>query len=208
MARRNPALSVLDGQLKVKFPGIVIGWIGDPKHAERPSDHNPDSDGTVDALDPMIGNKFTAQQAETVVANLVQSRDKRIGYIIWQGRIISSTVSPWVWRPYNGDDPHRGHFHISSRQEYETETYAWKIDRVPTKLKYEKFSVNMPVIPYGTSDADYDGWNMINRIQDLRGIPADGIFGPQTRDALKTMGFKGDVIDMAVYRAVLGLATP
>lgn len=214
MAHRNPALDVLDRQLKERFPGITIGWIADKAHSST-SDHAEDADGSVDALDPMISDAFTAADAEDVIAGLVASRDPRIGYIIWRGRIISSTVAPWTWRPFLGKDPHTGHFHISSRQDLEHNTFPWKITtrKVPLVLAYEEFPVRMPVLKQGTTDADYPGYNLIVRVQDYFGLLQDGWYGDKTAAAVKglstaTMKLDGKTIDSRVYRIVFGLAWP
>ena len=44
---------------------------------------------------------------------MVQSRDPRIKYLIFQGRIVSSLRQPWVWRPYTGANAHMQHLHVS-----------------------------------------------------------------------------------------------
>jgi hypothetical protein len=38
--------------------------------------------------------------------------EKRISYIIFDGRIASSRMG-WRWRKYRGSNPHRSHCHIS-----------------------------------------------------------------------------------------------
>ena len=38
--------------------------------------------------------------------------DKRIAYIIFDGRICSPILR-WKWRKYSGGNPHRHHIHIS-----------------------------------------------------------------------------------------------
>jgi hypothetical protein len=38
--------------------------------------------------------------------------EKRISYIIFDGRIASSRMG-WRWRKYSGSNPHRAHCHVS-----------------------------------------------------------------------------------------------
>jgi hypothetical protein len=38
--------------------------------------------------------------------------DKRISYVIFNGRIASSKKG-WAWRPYSGASPHNHHCHVS-----------------------------------------------------------------------------------------------
>ena len=96
------------------------GTIGDAAHASRNSDHNPwvteGGIGIVTAMD-ITNDPAHGCDAGQLVDYLVQSRDSRIKYIIWNRRIINSAVSPWVWRQYNGQNPHNKHFHLSVKPE-------------------------------------------------------------------------------------------
>jgi len=87
------------------------GSIGDPAHQTRPSDHNPDALGIVRARD-FTHDPDHADMGEFSEA-LRRSRDRRIAYAIFNRRIFSATVQPWLWRPYPGDNPHTKHLHVS-----------------------------------------------------------------------------------------------
>ena len=93
------------------------GWIGDAAHAARPSDHNPDTNGIVHAIDiDKDLNKRpdeAARLAETLRLDAKTGR-RPITYIIYAGR-ISSPRAGWKWRPYDGINPHHHHIHISFR---------------------------------------------------------------------------------------------
>jgi hypothetical protein len=99
-------------QRKKKSDGII----GDSAHQARDSDHNPwvkdGSVGVVTAID-ITHDPVSGCDAERIVQSLLASRDRRIKYIIWNRRIASATVAPWVWRPYTGRNPHTMHFHLS-----------------------------------------------------------------------------------------------
>ena len=91
------------------------GWIGDAKHSNRKSDHNPDpSNGIVRAIDvdkdldsrPSTG-AYLADQIRKCA-----KKDKRISYVIYAGK-ISSAKSLWRWRTYSGVNSHHAHIHIS-----------------------------------------------------------------------------------------------
>jgi len=93
------------------------GWIGDTRHAARPSDHNPDAAGIVRAID--IDRDLSGKAKPDLMPDLAdqirlcgKSGDKRISYIIFNGRIASSKKS-WAWRPYDGINKHNHHCHIS-----------------------------------------------------------------------------------------------
>jgi len=93
------------------------GWIGDTRHQARPSDHNPDAEGIVRAID-IDRDLFGKAKPDLMPDFADQLRlcakrgDKRISYIIFDGRIASSKKS-WAWRPYDGSNKHNHHCHIS-----------------------------------------------------------------------------------------------
>jgi hypothetical protein len=91
------------------------GWLGDTAHSKRKSDHNPDAQGWVRAIDIDAdlnkSNKASWELAEAIKAKAVNG-DKRISYIIHQGRIASSRLN-WKWRVYLGSNPHVSHLHVS-----------------------------------------------------------------------------------------------
>jgi hypothetical protein len=91
------------------------GWIGDARHSARKSDHNPDENGIVRALDITSDLGAHPEEAYSVVEKLrklAKRGDKRIKYIIYDGKIMSPILG-WKRRAYKGANPHRSHFHIS-----------------------------------------------------------------------------------------------
>jgi hypothetical protein len=108
------------------------GSIGDPDHAARDSDHNPESppppgnpDNEVDARD------FTHDPAHNADMGVVteairKSRDRRVSYIIFDRRITGPNHN-WEWDDYTGDDPHTGHAHVSVNDTHNDETQLWEI---------------------------------------------------------------------------------
>ena len=94
------------------------GWIGDTRHAARKSDHNPDAQGWVRAIDVDRDLNGKGRKPD-VMPDLVdqirlaaKSGDKRISYIIFDGK-IASTKKAWRWRPYDGINKHNHHAHVS-----------------------------------------------------------------------------------------------
>ncbi len=126
----NAALTALRNQLREMYPDIVIGWIANKEHSST-SDHQPDPDGSVDAIDPMLGPNFTHDDAQELWETIIAHKDKRCYYMIWNHRIVSSHVvdgyPAWEPRPYDGDDPHTNHAHLSSDQRYETQSQKWDL---------------------------------------------------------------------------------
>ena len=92
------------------------GTIGDAAHSARTSDHNPDTDGVVKAMD--ISNDPRHKVRSRDIAEAIRlSKDSRVKYVISDGEIFSSITSPWKWRKYTGSNPHFQHVHISVRPE-------------------------------------------------------------------------------------------
>jgi hypothetical protein len=97
------------------------GWIGDTRHATRKSDHNPDEQGWVRAIDLdrdlFKGSKpdIMADLADQVRLACKSKREKRVSYIIFDGRICSSILN-WKWRKYTGANKHEKHCHISFKK--------------------------------------------------------------------------------------------
>ena len=94
------------------------GWIGDTRHSARPSDHNPDAEtGIVRAIDVdrdvvKGGKPDLMPDIANQIRLCAKAGDKRIAYIIFEGRIASSRMG-WRWRKYKGSNPHNAHCHIS-----------------------------------------------------------------------------------------------
>ena len=92
------------------------GWVGDLRHSSRPSDHNPDAEGIVRAID--IDRDLSGKAKPDLMPDLADQirhaakSDKRIAYIIFAGKIASPRMG-WRWRKYSGINPHTKHCHIS-----------------------------------------------------------------------------------------------
>ena len=120
-------------QIDRRWPGRdrrSDGWIGNADHAATASDHNPcwsckgDRYGVVRAIDidtsmggkPSMGFTDDAVQLAEQLRRAMKMGDRRISYIIFNGKIAS--MSPdWQpvgeWRGYTGPSPHTEHIHVS-----------------------------------------------------------------------------------------------
>lgn len=184
------------------------GTVGDLSHSQRKSDHNPNSAGVVTAMDidrELGGQPDGSDSGDTVailVAMLQASRDKRIKYLIWNSQItIPGDVTRW--KPYHGVNAHKHHMHISvssSSALYDDDS-PWHLDgSTPTS------SLPNPVIrELRLNDRGSD----VTMLQEKLGLPADGIFGPNTRMAVirfqQKHGLDSDGIVGAKTRKELGL---
>jgi hypothetical protein len=124
----------LRAQIDVMAPGrdkSSDGTIGDPAHQARNSDHNPDADGVVTAMD--ISNDAAHGADAGAIAEMLRlAQDRRIKYVISNRRIFSSLVSPWQWRSYNGPNAHTQHVHVSVIDQaalYDDVT-EWQLDKM------------------------------------------------------------------------------
>jgi hypothetical protein len=92
------------------------GWLGDARHSalKSKSDHNPDADGCVRAID--IDSRLdSSEQLSIYLADQIRvcaKTDKRISYVIHNG-FIASRIMGFKWRRYRGINPHKKHIHIS-----------------------------------------------------------------------------------------------
>ena len=92
------------------------GWIGDARHQSRVSDHVPNAEGIVRAID--IDRDLSGKKKPDLMPDLADQirhaakSDKRIAYIIFRGKIASPRMG-WRWRKYSGINPHDHHCHIS-----------------------------------------------------------------------------------------------
>ena len=90
------------------------GWLGDVRHSYRKSDHNPDVNGVVRAID--IDARLSEQKGISAdladQVRLYGKNTKRIAYVIHLGQIASPLLG-WRWRKYKGINKHIHHIHIS-----------------------------------------------------------------------------------------------
>lgn len=109
------------------------GWVADARHvAQGASDHIPDATtGTVRAID--VDRDLHKGGKPDLMPNLAdqirlaaKAGDKRISYVIFDGRIASSRLG-WRWRVYRGSNPHRAHCHISFTKKGDTDSSFFNI---------------------------------------------------------------------------------
>lgn len=154
------------------------GWIGDTAHASRTSDHNPDSQGRVLALDidstgPWPGGVTDFNAFNMMVESL--RGDDRLEYIIWNRRIASRDQG-WKWRTYTGSsDPHINHAHFSARHDHtgNTSTAPWGIKEEGMSLpKQGDTGEDVKLWQYLLAELGYDPGD------------ADGQYGPKMAAAV------------------------
>lgn len=160
------------------------GMVGDLDHQSRASDHNPDDDGVVKALD-ITHDPASGVDTWKMAEDILKSEDPRIYYVISNGRWGGSPAfckknggKPWVWRKYTGKNPHSKHFHVSVCKPHYDSVKEW-----PIKL-YET-TEPVAVTPTNPTVRRGDTGERVKFLQGLLGLSQDGVFGPATEKAVR-----------------------
>jgi len=188
------------------------GSIGDAAHQARTSDHNAwrrDKRGQ-----PVVGARdYThdpknGMNSYAVAQSLAKSRDKRISYIISNGKIWNATAG---WRNYSGKNPHDHHVHVSvsDKESLFDSKQPWTFN-----VTFDGKAVvpgdrpalpvpNDPILRRGSTGED------VRRLQGLLNIATDADFGPATERAVRAFqtgrGLVSDgVVGPATWRALNG----
>jgi len=110
------------------------GWIGDTRHQAGVSDHNPDAAGIVRAID--VDRDLSGKAKPDLMPNLAdqirlcaRAGDKRISYIIFNGRIASARYG-FRWRKYKGSSAHEHHCHVSFTKKGDTDGSFFNIPMI------------------------------------------------------------------------------
>lgn len=197
------SLERLRDEVEGRWPGTTVWTIGDAAHAARASDHNPNAQGVVCAID-VVG----ARQAGHLWERLQADRDPRIKYLIHRGRIVSATHLPWKVRPYRGSNPHNDHIHISvgrgadgrsTRPDLYDDPSAWgltaheeddvtvvkfgdeglRVERAQRILMAAGKALDLDLLPEHGPDGSYgdETADAVDAIADRAGLPQDGDIG-------------------------------
>lgn len=107
------------------------GLVGDDAHRQRRSFHNPSlGDGIWNDVGVVCAFDLTHDpdhgcDAHQLVRDAVARRDRRIHEAISQGQIWTRRRAVEGWRPYDGENRHDHHAHVSVAWEYRTDTDPW-----------------------------------------------------------------------------------
>ena len=131
--RLSKAASQLRNQVDDSFADrdrTSDGWVGDTRHSRVVSDHNPDAEGWVRAID--VDADLSKQKGQSVyladqIRLAAKNGERRITYVIHMGK-IASAKKRWAWRDYKGsNNPHNHHIHISFAKEADTDGEFFQI---------------------------------------------------------------------------------
>lgn len=168
--RLAPSLDTLFDEVDLTWPRRdrrTDGWLGDPAHRGRESEHNPDRRGIVHAADIDTDGIHVNRMLKALIGH------DAVWYVIYNKRIWSRTYG-WRAREYLGANPHVGHVHVSIRIAGDAEDWAgswFGVVRRPAVRNLRE----------GMRGDDVRKWQRALR------IPADGIFGPVTTAAVNRL---------------------
>lgn len=193
--RLAESLKTLRKQINDAYPDrdkASDGSVGDLSHQKRgKSDHNPNNAGVVCAIDTDEDLAPDIHSIESIVSAIRASRDPRVNYIIYEGRITVQGSDLQQWKKYTGPNPHNHHAHISVKQipSLYDDPRPWAIG-TPNSIPVD-INVTVPALP-AITPADRpllkrgDKGQWVRNLQKALGIAIDGDFGPGTERAVKT----------------------
>lgn len=202
----NEGLAPLIAQVKVKYPRIIVGTIGDAAHQHEVSDHNPNVAGRVNAADFMLGSSFKTSDADYLVDKII--KDSRVKYVIWKRRIWKPGIG---WAPYKGTDPHTGHVHLSVLDSAYKNTTPWDITE--RTVVFNNVNGYLPTLLYGDHDPIM-GIKYVHRLQYMlnymhtEDVVVDGVYGPATKKVCEDVfGGNGIAVGTPQWMHLLAMFT-
>lgn len=168
--RLAKSLTKLREQINAAHPArskVSDGSIGDQAHSTRTSDHNPDNQGRVCAVD--ITHDL-ANGADGRELSRRLTADPRMKYVIFGGVIFKARTGQW--EPYRGSNPHNKHVHISVKADSADDETPWDLAASSTpKARH-------------TLKRGHKG-PAVGELQKALGVPVDDNFGAQTENAVR-----------------------
>jgi hypothetical protein len=215
MAKLVKAGVKLRDQLNQRFPGrdkSSDGWVGDSAHQARKSDHNPDKNGWVHAIDidenmgKGAGRRgATAREfADQLIKLAREGKDRgRLKYVVYENRIASGSYKDkfWVWR--EGNWGHQHHIHVSFTEKAQNDNAEFDLpifsteDPAPVVVKPSPSTTPPPAannkVPVFPNNLEFGNKNESIRLLQKQliakgfDIPAGATsyYGDQTRKAAK-----------------------
>jgi hypothetical protein len=204
--RLAKSLEKLRQQINAAYPNRdhdSDGTVGDLRHQNLKSDHNPNAAGVVTAMDTDEDLSPSIHSIEGIVTAIRASKDPRVKYIIYEGRITVEGSQLQRWKPYTGTNPHNHHAHISVSKDpklYDDDR-DWQIgDSSQSTIvtvhdlkrgdkgdDVKALQERLNALGYNlTVDADFGPATerSVRSLQNTKGLRPDGIVGANTRHEL------------------------
>lgn len=173
------SLVKLLAQIDAFAPNRKKDWDGSIASAEH-HQQNPTSDheirnGVVRALD-ITHDPAHGVNVQQIADQIRLSGDRRVSYLIHNGKISNPDIQNWAWRNRNkGADDHTHHLHVSVKEAFQDDVAEWKIKKTDGGSAVQQF----PLLLKGSQGA------YVRELQQLLDIHADGNFGDDTLAAVK-----------------------
>lgn len=183
------SLEKLQAQINQMAPGrskLSDGTIGDAAHAARDSDHNPDKDGIVAAID-VTHDPSGGCDGRVLSRSLIA--DERVKYVIFNSEIWKARTGQWEFYGGKGKNPHAHHVHVSVKPDGRHQTQDWDV-RIAGAPGDEVSSTTPTMTETRPLLKDGASGNAVRTLQQLLnslGFPCgvDGEFGPNTKSAVE-----------------------
>jgi Putative peptidoglycan binding domain len=216
MARLAGSLVVLRDQVNALAPGrnkASDGTIGDKKHKDRPSRHNPNHEGVICALD-LTDDPGRGCPIHQIADRIRTNPHPNLAYVISNGRVAGRSTG-WNWHRYTGKNPHTSHAHFGvgvgpdgNPQRPYDDGQGWAIGGAggnggasglvagPRTLQHgsrgedvrglQKLLIGAGLLPAGGADGVFGRQTeaAVKRFQAQLGVAADGVVGRRTHGAI------------------------
>lgn len=188
--RLAPSLVALVDETDELYPNrdhSSDGSVGDAAHSARVSDHNP-SGGWVCAVDLDEDLSAGVHTLARLAAHLIDLRDHRVKYLIYEGRICKSYIDSarnpaWQWQTYTGLNDHTHHLHVSvwNTEDARDDTGPWwpQEDDMSAQAEKQIAEIHRKIgaqRAIGTDDGEISGnalarldvvWEKVKRIEKM-----------------------------------------
>lgn len=198
-----PSLAQLRTEINAAWPDrdhASDGSIGDADHSATVSDHNPNSRGSVDAIDvDEDGVSFAAIFAAV-------KRHPSARYVIYERRLYHR-LRGWKPEAYSGKNPHDHHFHISIDQ-----TKAAEQDRLSWGVANDTTTRSTTMIGLQKGDKGPEVQALQYHLKNAGFDPGDpdSAYGPKVSAAVLAMrksfgseATSGDTLTPAAYTSLM-----
>lgn len=184
--RLAKSLKKLQMQINEMAPGrsrASDGSIGDAAHSARKSDHNPNEQGIVAAID-VTHDPSGGCDGRILSRSLLV--DSRVKYVIFNSQIWKARTGKWEL--YGGQNPHDHHVHISVKPDALDQTQDWavQIAGTPGEVPHATptLTESRPLLKTGASGKAV---RALQQLLNSLGFPCavDGEFGPNTKSAVE-----------------------
>ncbi len=212
-----PCLRVFGDQVTAADPlrYVVDGTVASREHdradfaanGRYSSDHSAMKDrGTIRAID--FGG--VEWELDAMIEALRLSKDERIKYVIYEGRMFSSYekngVDPFEWRYYGGPSPHDSHGHLSTWPWADNRIEEWVLEDEVPQFTEEEEQVLRDIVN-GIANRNSTGWGFatqgVDVIRKERDYPLEEIAEASATDEVARVGVGANADEIKVIKETL-----